>query len=155
MFFGKKAENIIKNRNGQDAIIEIDNLLTPIFYKNSEKLTLCERNIVYIEGLEREVNNGGFSQYFFNDSGNFTKETLSALNIVKSKIFLRILENAINKFPNEIVPDDRDERQKALLELEDNNEELWTELNNDFYKYEEDINKLLIEYIKSNINDFR
>ena len=155
MFFEKKTEKILKNKNGQDAIIDIDNLLSPIFYKNQENLTSFEKNIVYIEELEREVNNGGFSQYFSNDSGNFTKETLDALKIIGSKIFLKIFEKAINKFHNGIVPNDRNERQDILDKLEEDNEELWTELDNEFYKYEEDIYILMIEYIKNNINEFR
>jgi hypothetical protein len=152
MFFGKKTEKILINKNGQDAIIDIDNLLSPVFYKNPEKLTSCEKNIVYIEELEREINNGGFHQYFFNSSGNFTKETLNALNIIGSKIFFNILEKAINKFPNGSVPSDRNERQDILNKFD---EGLWIELDNEFYKYEEDIYKLMIEYIKNNINEFR
>jgi hypothetical protein len=152
MFFGKKTEKILKNKNGQNALVDIDNLLSPVFYKNPKKLTLCEKNIVCIVELEHEVNNGGFRQYFFNSSGNFAKETLNALNIIGSKIFFNILEKAINKFPNGIVPSDRDKRQNILNKLEI---DLWDELDNEFYKYEEDIYKLVIEYIKNNINEFR
>jgi hypothetical protein len=155
MFSSKKTEKILKNKDGQEAIIEIDNLLSPIFYENPEKLTLCEKDIVYIEEFEREVNNGGFSQYFQNDSGNYTEETVNAFKAIGSKIFLNILENAINKFPNSLVPKNNDERNEVLMELESNNENLWTELDNKFYEYEEDIYELLIEYIKKNINDFR
>jgi hypothetical protein len=155
MFFGNKVEKIIKNKNGQEAIIEIDKLLTPIFYKNPEKLTLSEKNIVYIGELENEVNNGGFHQYFFNSSGNSTMETINALEVIGSKIFLDLLKKAKNKFPNGIVPKDINERQKILLDITEKNEELWYELDQEFYKYEEDIYILLNNYIKNNINDFR
>jgi hypothetical protein len=43
MFFDKQTEKILKNKDGQDAIIDIDNLLSPIFYENLEKLTSCEK----------------------------------------------------------------------------------------------------------------
>jgi hypothetical protein len=152
MFSGKKVEKIIQNE--QNPISEIDNVLSPIFYKNPEKLTFCEKNIVYVEELEREVNNGGFNQYFFNSSGDYVNETVAALETIGSKIFLRILKDAINKFPNGIVPNDREERQDILLEIDEDNE-LWQELDNEFYKYEEDINDLLIDYIKNNIGEFR
>jgi hypothetical protein len=155
MFSEKKIEKIIKNKSGQEVIIEIDNLLSPIFYKNPDKLTLSEKNIVYIEELEREINNGGFDQYFYNSSGDYAMETINALEIIESKIFLNLLKMAVNKFPNGIVPKDRNERQKILLEITEDNEELWNDLDEEFYKYEEDIYKLLIEYIKNNINDFR
>ena len=155
MFSKKKIEKIIKNKSGQDAIIEIDIILSDIFYKNPEKLSIHEKNIVYIEEFEREVNNGGFSQYFSNSSGNNALETLNALNLINSKIFKKILENAIDKFPNRIVPKDRDEREELLMDIENNNADLWDELDNEFYEYEEDIYILLIEYIKNNIKDFR
>jgi hypothetical protein len=109
---------------------------------------------VYIEELEREINNGGFNQYFFNFSGDFVMETINALKIIGSKIFLEILQEAVNKFPNKIVPKDRYERQELLKKI-DKNMELWEELDNRFYIYEEDIYELMIKYIQKNCNEFR
>jgi len=154
MLLGKKIEKILKNKTGQDAIIEIDNLLTKIFYENPSKLSLPEKNIVYIEELEHEINNGGFNQYFSNSSGDNSNETLEALKIIKSKVFYDILKNAIDKFPNGVVPKDRGERENIVTKI-DKEVELWNYLDNEFYKYEEDIYKLMVEYIKNNIKDFR
>jgi hypothetical protein len=161
MFFRKKTEKILHKKTGQNAIIEIGELLAPIFYKNFKKLSLPERNIVCIFELERDVNNDGFDGYFNNIPGNYTKETLNALKIIGSKTFLKIFENAIKRFPNEIIPVDRFERQEIIIEFEkkyddvDNYEGLWNDLDNEFYKYEEDIYSLMIDYIKNNIKDFR
>jgi hypothetical protein len=47
MFDGEKTKKILQENDAQKSIIELDNLLTPIFYKNPEKLTSCEKNIVY------------------------------------------------------------------------------------------------------------
>ena len=158
MFFKKNTEKILQTKIGQDAIIEIGKLLAQIFYKNHEKLTLPERNIAYILELERDVNNDGFDGYFHNIPGNFTKETLNALKIIGSKTFLKIFENAVNRFPDGIVPIDRFERQDILLKLLNKNGDymdLWNDLDKEFYKYEEDIYTLMIDYIKNNIKDFR
>jgi hypothetical protein len=158
MFFKKKTEKILQTKTGQDAIIEISKLLSPIFYKNHEKLTLPERNIVYIIEFERDVNNDGFDGYFNNIPSNYTKETLNSLKIIGSKTFLKIFENAVNRFPGGTVPIDRFERQDILLKyLNKCNDyiDLWKDLDNEFYKYEEDIYSLMIDYIKNNINDFR
>jgi len=154
LFFGKKVEKILKGKNGQDALIEIDNLLTPIFYETPEELTPQEKNIVYIEELEREVNDGGFNQYFINTSGDYVKETLEALKIIGSKIFFELLQKAVNKFPNGTVPQDRDERID-IVNVIDENIELWEDLDEEFYNYEEDIYTLMVNYIKNNIKDFR
>ena len=155
MFFGNKIEKIIKNKNRQEAIIEIDKLLMPIFCKNPDKLTLYETNYIYIQELANEINNGGFDQYFFNSGGNNTMEAINALEIVGSKIILNLLKKAVSKFPNGIVPKDRKERQKLLLEINGNDEGLWNELDQEFYKDEEDIYKLLFNYIRKNIDHFR
>jgi hypothetical protein len=146
------TKKILENKSGQDAIIEIDDLLTSVFYDTPDKLTECEKNIVYIEELEREVNNGGFNQYFFNSSGDFAIETINALKVIGSKIFLEILQEAVNKFPGRIVPKDRYKRQELLEGI---NIDLWEELDNRFYKYGEDIYDLMIKYINQNINEFR
>ncbi len=155
MLFGKKVEAIIKNKDGQNAIIEIDNLLSPIFYSNPGKLSQSEKNIVYIEELEREVNNGGFEQFFSNSSGDYTEEVISALAVIGSKVFLDLMITAKNEFPNSLVPKDRSKRQEIIEQISEKASDKWSVLDNRFFKYEENIYTLLIEYIKKNISDFR
>lgn len=153
--FGGKVEGILNNKTGQDAIIDIDNLLTPIFYKKPGKLSLPERNICYIEELEREVNNGGFNQFFFNSSGDYTHEVISALKEIGSVKFLQIVESAARQFPDARVPKDTDARGTIIEEIEEKADPVWSKLDDEFYKYEEDIYGLMIEYIRKNIRDFR
>ena len=148
-------ENILKTNNGQDAIIEIDNLLSPIFYKNPNILSVPEKNIVLIEELEREINSGGFNSLFFNSPGNYSHEILNALKTIGSTIFFKILEKAIALFPNGEVPKDRDKRQKMLEKIEDKADPIWDELDEMFFNYEEDIYSIMIEYITKNLKDFR
>ncbi|MBN1215668.1 MAG: DUF4375 domain-containing protein [Candidatus Lokiarchaeota archaeon] len=50
----------------------------PIFYQNPNELSLPEKNIIFIEKLEREVNNGGFNQFFFNSAGDYSHDILTA-----------------------------------------------------------------------------
>jgi hypothetical protein len=155
VMFGGKVEGILKNKTGQDAIIDIDNLLSSIFYKKPHSLSLPEKNICYIEELEREVNNGGLDQYFANDSGDNIEEAISALKEIKSAEFLKILESAARQFPDGRVPKDRDERLAVMEKIRDKSEGVWSELDDEFYKYEEDIYGLLTDYIHKNIKDFR
>ncbi|MBN1216196.1 MAG: DMP19 family protein [Candidatus Lokiarchaeota archaeon] len=151
----KKVKKILENQIGQDAIIEIDNLLTPIFYQNPNKLSLPEKNIAIIEELEREINNGGFNQFFFNSAGDYSRNILTALKTIGSTFFLNIFERAIAMFPNSEVPKDRNTRQEFLEKIEEEANPIWEKLDREFYKYEEDIYSLMIDYIKNNINDFR
>jgi hypothetical protein len=155
MLFGGKVEAILKKKTGQDAIIEIDNLLSPVFYKKPQSLSVPERNICYIEDLEREVNNGGLDQFFVNSSGDNTQETISALREIGSVRFLGILESATKQFPEARVPKDRDERMAVMEQIEDKTGPVWDSLDTEFYKYEEDIYGLLTSYINRHIKDFR
>jgi len=155
MLFGGKVETILKSKTGQDAIMAVDNLLTPIFYKKPKSLTQSERNIVYIEELEREVNNGGLDQFFVNSSGDYAEETINALKQIRSVRFLKILETAVEQFPNAKPPKDRDERLEVMERIEDKTASIWNALDDEFYKYDEDIYSLMIEYIRANIKEFR
>jgi hypothetical protein len=152
---GNQVASILKEKEGQDAIIEIDDLLLPIFYSKPNDLSDSEKVIVYIEELEREVNNGGFQQFFYNTSGDYAEETIIALKKIDSKIFLGLIEKAINEFPNGIVPKNRNERQQILEIIEEKASSTWEELDSQFFKYEENIYSLLIAFIKSNLKDFR
>ena len=155
MFFAGKVKQILKKMSGNKAIMAIDNLLSPIFYSKPEKLSDEEKTIVYIEELEREVNNGGFSQFFFNSSGDYTEELIQALKKIGSTKFLKLVESAKAEFPNSYVPKDRKERQGILGSIEEKANPVWNALDSEFYKYEEDIYTLMLAYISKNIGKFR
>jgi hypothetical protein len=129
--------------------------LSPIFYSKPEKLSEEERNIVYIEELEREMNNGGFSQFFFNSSGDYTEELIHALKMVGSIKFLKLVESAKAEFPNSIIPKDKKERQEILESIQEKVNPVWDTLVSEFYMYEEDIYALMLAYISKNIGKLR
>jgi hypothetical protein len=155
MLFVNKVEAILKKQSGQDAIIAIDNLLTPLFYSNPDKLSLPEKNIVYVEELEREINNGGFNRFFFNGAGDYTGETIGALSAIGSKVFLEILTQARREFPPGRFPRDRSQRQAILKDMPEKSNEAWERLDQRFMRYEEDLHQLLVKYVKINITEFR
>jgi len=148
-----KIRRIIRRETGQNAIIQVIDVLLPIYQKKPGNLTGCERNIMYIYELESEVNNGGFDQYFYNSPGSNVNETIKALESVESKIFLQILIEARNKFPDGDVPKNQNERQEILLNMREDNS--WDELECLFYKYEENLSDLQVKYISKNIENFR
>jgi len=155
MLFKGKVKKILDEQAGEKAIMAIDMLLTPIYYSKTYKLSEEEKTIVYIEALEREINNGGFSQFFFNSSGDDTEETVRALRNVGSNKFLGLLISAIEQFPNSYVPKDRVERQHILERVEATARQTWNDLDTEFYKYEEDLYSLLRNYMLANIKRFR
>ncbi len=147
----KKIKNILSKKNGERAIFEVYQILSPLFYTNPDNLSRFEKNIVFIEELEQEVNNGGFNQFFFNTAGDYTFEILKALDEIGSTKFLDILEKAIDVFPDRNIPKEMELRREILEQIEDTADPIWNELDMEFYKYEEDIHKLMVDYIKENI----
>jgi len=101
-----------------------------------------------IQMLEAEVNNGGFDQFFFNSAGDFTAETIEALETIGASSTADILKRAAVKFPGEMPPKDRGVRQDALLEISPE-PNAFQELDQEFYAYPDDLSGLLGEYLSA------
>lgn len=104
--------------------------------------------------LEREINNGGFNQYFLNSSGNYANETVNSLKQIGANFTSEILQKAINEFPNKNVPFDQNYRQEIMEQIEDDANDKWEELEEDFFEYNDDLNFLHLEYIRNNKDSF-
>ena len=62
-------------------VMEIDTYLNEKskYGEEMEKLNSSQRVLLIIENLEREINNGGFDQFYWNSSGDYAMETINAL----------------------------------------------------------------------------
>ena len=65
-----------------------------------------------------------------------------------------IVERANNQFPDKKVPKVRAARQEILAQIEDKANEIWEELDQKFFEYEDDLNSLNIAYVRKNRNEF-
>ncbi len=101
--------------------------------------------------MEAEVNNGGFNQYFWNPSGEFALEAVEGLNAIDAKKSADLLKNAINIAIKEF-PEMKKFRKKGTLEAfsESYKQTDLNVLDNVFFKYEENLSKLRIKYIRNN-----
>jgi hypothetical protein len=98
-----------------------------------------------IDELEAEVNNGGFEQYLYNSAGDNTAETIEALEAVGALRMADIVRGAAAKFPGGMPPKERFARQDLLLDhIAD--PEVFRELDDEFYKYPDDLGDLLKTY---------
>jgi hypothetical protein len=66
-------------------------------------LTTEEQTVLAVEALEREVNNGGFSLFFSNSSGEFTPIIVDCLNRIGCPIVAEITQSAIQAIEREDV----------------------------------------------------
>jgi hypothetical protein len=149
-------ERLIHSNNTNESIIELDKYICElcVWGSKTDKLSEQQKNFYYNQNLEREINNGGFSQYFFNSSGDFSQETINSLKLIGAHKTASILQKAIEQFPNKIVPKNRIVRQEIIEQIEENSNEIWEELDQKFFAYEDDLNSLNIEYVKQNKNKF-
>lgn len=88
------------------------------FGDNMTALSAPERVIFVIGLVETEVNNGGFSQFFFNSAGAFANEAADAFLAIGAGKTAAICKKAVSIFGG-TVPPDRDARE----DLMDDNDE--------------------------------
>jgi penicillin V acylase-like amidase (Ntn superfamily) len=68
-----------------------------------------------VNAVEGEVNNGGFHQFFYNNAGDNTMETIQALEIIGAKNMANIVRRAAAMFPGGTPPKDRFARQDVSV----------------------------------------
>lgn len=149
-------DQLLESKDINNFIIELDNYISELCDngENMDRLTEAQKVFYYNQNIENEVNDGGFNQYFFNSSGNNALEIVESLKIIGAYKTASIVQRAVNQFPNSKIPKDRAERIALLQQIESIANHKWEELEQEFYKYEDDLNKLNIEFIKKNKKDF-
>ena len=147
------AEQAITENNDQnDALMAILDVINEKckYGDNLEKLTDSEKIIYLVGELEEEVNNGGFSQFFFNSSGQNADKTIKALKEVGANKTAELLTSALSICKNSSATWKEDGEE--LTEQQD--EEL-NKLDEQFYKYEDDLLGLQITFIENHIKEFK
>lgn len=149
-------EKLLLSDDINASIIELDSFISEhCFYGDDlDKLTEEQKLFYYNQCLEREINNGGFNQYFFNSSGDFAHKTVQSLQTIGAYKTADILQKAIDQFPNSNVPEDRNERQEILEQIQETADVVWEDLDQQFYSYEEDLDTLNFEFIRKNKDKF-
>ena len=139
-------DNLLNLEDTNKSVIELDEFISglPI----DAEMTEPQKLFNYNQELEREVNNGGFSQFFLNSSGDNAHETVLSLKAIGADKTADLLQKAIDQFPSKTVSKDRDKRTEIVEEIEETAEEVWNDLDQKFYEYEDDLNTLNIEYVR-------
>jgi len=141
--------DIWKIKDENKMVIEIDNYISNKcdYGNNFSVLTDVEKIFYLCQTFEREINNGGFDQFYFNPSGNNYHITPIALEAIGAKHTAKILTDATESFGCEL-PQNHGERQELLEELStDELDELLDSFNNKFYEYIDDLTALNYKYL--------
>lgn len=116
--------------------------------RGERALTQEERIVLAVRALDREVNNGGYHQFFCNSSRNFTPQIVQSLAHIGCRRTAKITQRAIDALHVSPVTVARIE---AIMQ--DANEERDQELDRCdqlFYKTPQGIPKGLYAFIKAN-----
>lgn len=156
-FLKKKEEpvNIWEITDKDDFVTELWGIIEEKcdYGEQIQSLNEQERIFYVAQLLEMEVNNGGFSQFFYNESGNFANEIVNAFQEIFAYHTAGICQKAIDAFGGEI-PVDEEAREELMDELEFADEsrfdEILDECDEAFYEYKEDLTKLCYEYVMRN-----
>lgn len=149
-------DEILQMDNQTSAIIELDERVNELsdYGEDLSKLTEPQKVLLFVENLEREVNNGGFSQFYLNSSGDYAHETLRGLRTIEANKMADILAKANSVWPNQTVPKDRAKRKEVQEAIEEQASPIWDQCDNNFYQYPDDIVGLLLKYVKQHKVDF-
>ena len=149
-------DSLLMSKDTVNMIITIDKYINSLLRPgdNLNVLSDVERNFYCIQELQREVNNGGFNQYFYNSSGNNAHESILALKAIEANNALKIVQSAINEFPKHQVPKDRARRQTLMYHIENKAKSAWEKLDQAFYAYPDNIDSLTLVYVKNNQKAF-
>ena len=152
----ENLETLLTSSDTKESVIKLSCFITKAcdYGDSMEKLTKSQKQFYYNREFEREVNNGGFAQYFFNSSGDFVHQTIHSLRAIGADTTANILQEAIDQFPDKNVPQDRTERYKILEQIQDTAKPIWDEIEKRFFEYPDDLNILNLDFVKQNKNDF-
>lgn len=123
------------------------------WYSHIFNLPEKEKVTYHISLLDEEVGGGGFNQYFVSGYGQFAKDTIDSLNLIKANKSALILEKAL-KYVNFNNLEDDIFRKKILfgeideLYNDENLDDALSELDNEYSEYEDNIAVLLHNYLK-------
>jgi hypothetical protein len=138
-------------------LIRLSETLCPLVWDGPlSALSPAEQVFVCVYDMEREVNNGGFAQFFTNAPGQYTTETVQALETIGARSMADIVRTAAAiLFPDGKVPVDQDERLAILEAAGERVGKDLLELDDRFCQYPDDLAALLFGYIQCHRSSVR
>ncbi|MDD2361690.1 MAG: DMP19 family protein [Oscillospiraceae bacterium] len=122
--------------------------------ENIDKLTDAEKALYLVIQLEGEVNNGGFSQFLYNSSGDFANETPAALLKIGAEKTAEICDRVLAAFGG-LVSRNREERETFLDNaFTDEINEILIQCDKDFFEQPDDLELLNYQFIFKNKDQF-
>ena len=107
-----------------------------------------------IWALESEVNNGGFSQYFLNNSCETAQFVSEALEIIGAPKTANICRRAIGAAFPAGLPENPEDISSAAADFSDEVTDTLQPLDNEFFEYPHNLTDLLFAYVSRHPEEF-
>jgi hypothetical protein len=118
-----------------------------------EDCTPAERLLLAVLALEREVNNGGFAQFFFNSSRQYAPEIVEFLNRINCTKTAALAKRAIECLGLAAVPITPDTVRAAIMREDAARDQQLNELDHEFYRLSE-IEENLFRFAEEHADSF-
>ena len=116
--------------------------------------SLPQRVFTAIWKVEAEVNNGGFSQYFWNESNESAHFVVQALELIGAPQTASICHRAIAAAFPQGLPLTSVAMQQAVHDLSQETRDKLYSLDLEFYSYPHDLTTLLFDYVSTHPEEF-
>jgi hypothetical protein len=126
-------------------LVRISDVLFDVSETDRAALNSAERTFLLVWELEADVNNGGFSQYFFNSAGDRARDVPTALRAIRAENTAAIVEQALETFDGRFS-EERDARQAILEEIAPDSEH-FEALDKEFFACRDDLSALLSAFV--------
>ena len=153
--------NIAEILDGTDEAEMYELIIDPIWDKSYDGtridlLSEAERNLLHSQILQDSINGGGINTMFYNNSSKIAFNGLSAFRAIGEPTAIRIIEEALDAFPGEAIPEDLEACRQFMESWPDDNptDDKWNELSNEFYENDENLLSASIEYVRRNRAQF-
>ncbi|HKG05605.1 MAG TPA: DMP19 family protein [Pedobacter sp.] len=119
-------------------------------YESVLSLTGAQQAIYINWGLEAEINNGGFNQYYYNSTGQFARLAPEALKLVGAHQLASLTQaaNEMYEREKEKITKDQDGSIEGFSKSYENNS--LEKFDEQFYKLKESLSDLQIAFIRKN-----
>ena len=124
-----------------------------VYNKDLENLTIAQRRFLAMFWYDSEVCNGGHDQFFYNSTRIVWKDALEGMRMIGDDSDADNFQKAIDIFGGSI-PFDREERNKVLDKICENEDfDDFEEIDRSYYRGER-FEKLMNEYVKKHPAEF-
>jgi len=111
------------------------------------RLTDAEKTFVCAWSLQKEVNAGGFNQFYSKPAGDYAEETVGAFERIGANYTADIIKRANNLFKNGKPSKDMVTRRGQLIRFTTEARQKLLKFEEEYYEYHDDLETLLYNFV--------